>query len=284
MIFLWYGIDIVLMITIPLASARLIYARRQPNWGLFGVGAATFVLSQVGHIPFNWLVLQKAHLVPTDTAVLRNLVVLSIFLGLSAGLFEEGARFLAFRFWAKEARSWGKGLMVGIGHGGIESILVGFLTLLNVGVLATMRDGALLNRLTAEQLPLVQAQIDAIFSAPWHLILMGAMERLFAVVFHLSATLLVLQSLIRKQSRWLAAAVLWHGLLDATAVFAINTWNVYVTEALIGGLALVSAGIIFWLRAPEPVDVQLEPLPEIGGLPPAELELTADVLERSRYS
>jgi uncharacterized membrane protein YhfC len=80
----------------------------------------TFVVSQIGHIPFNWLILERWELVPTDTAVLSSLIIFALFLGLSAGVFEEGARYLTYRFWAKEARTWGKGLMLGAGHGALR--------------------------------------------------------------------------------------------------------------------------------------------------------------------
>ena len=53
MIFFWYALDALLMIGFPLWLARLIYRRRRPSWGLFMMGGATFILSQVGHIPFR---------------------------------------------------------------------------------------------------------------------------------------------------------------------------------------------------------------------------------------
>ncbi len=283
MIFFWYALDVLLMIGFPLWLARLIHRRRRPSWELFMVGGATFILSQVGHIPFNWLALQKWALLPTDTAVPRNLIILALFLGLSAGLFEEVGRYLTCRFWAKEARSWGTGLMLGAGHGGVEAILVGFVTLLNVGALATMRDGSLLNQISTEQLPVVQAQIEAVFAAPWYLILMGALERVFAITFHLSASLLVMQAFVRGQIRWLGFSILWHTVLNFTAVYAAVTWNVFVTEALLGVFALFSLGLIFWLRRPEPAAADLSPLPDVELVRPLSVALDAEALDRSRY-
>ncbi|MCA9978287.1 MAG: hypothetical protein KC413_21150, partial [Anaerolineales bacterium] len=59
----------------------------------------------------------------------------------------------------------------------------------------------------------------------------------------------------------------------------------YVTELAIGILALLSVGIIFWLRTPEPVEPELEPLPPaISPLSLREIDVTAESLEKSRYS
>ncbi len=276
-------LNAALMIAMPLILARFIAVRRGAGWGLFGIGAAAFVLSQVGHIPFNWLVLQRLGWLPADTTVRSNLIVLALFLGLSAGIFEESARYLAYRYWATKARSWGRGLMLGAGHGGIEAIILGVLVALNIAVLARMRDGPLINVVPEDQLPLVKAQIEATFSAPWHLIILGAVERLFALCFHLAASLLVLQVFLRGQLRWLLASILWHTILNATAVIAVSTWNPYVTEGLVGLLALGSLGIVFWLKRPEPEPSPLEPLPEAGPVRPVDVPLTAERLDRSRY-
>ena len=57
---------------------------------------------------------------------------------------------------------------------------------------------------------------------------------------------------MRKQIRWLWLAVGWHAFLDAMAVISMPTWGVYITELLLGLVALVSLLMIFKLRTPEP--------------------------------
>jgi uncharacterized membrane protein YhfC len=124
--------------------------------------------------------------------------------------------------------------------------------------------------------------VNAFFSTPLGMIPLGALERLFSLTAHLAMSLLVMQVFTRKNIAWLFAAIGWHTLLNAVAVFASVTWNPYVTEALIGVIALASLGIIFWLRTPQPEAEEPEPLPppQIG---PREGEVSADALERSRY-
>ncbi len=278
-IYLFYALNYLLMIAMPILLARIIKARRAVSWGLFGVGALSFVLSQVGHIPFNWLILKRFAWVPVD-----NIVAVAIFAGLSAGVFEEGMRYLAYRFFAPDARTWGKGLMVGAGHGGIEAILLGVLGGWTVIQLALIQNGYFLDQIPLDTMPAVQAQITAVFTAAWYDALLGAVERFFALCIQLSLSLLVMQQFVRGQRKWLIIAILWHAFVDALAVYSISNWGVYVTEALVAGTAVISLGIIFWLKTPEPVEVEPEPLPPVGPAAPLEMEIGTDTLENSRYT
>ncbi|MBK8985059.1 MAG: YhfC family intramembrane metalloprotease [Chloroflexi bacterium] len=282
--FWFYYLSAFLMVAMPLVAGWWIHRKRRASWGLYLIGMVTFIGSQVLHIPFNWLVLQRWELLPTDTAVLANLIILALFLGLSAGVFEEGARYLTYRFWARDARTWGTGLMLGAGHGGIESILVGASVGANAIVLGAMSQGQLPSMVPADQMGLVQTQITAMLDAPFALVMMGALERLFAITAHLAMSLLVMQAFVRRQIGWLGLSILWHTLLNFVAVVAVVTWNVYITEALIGVMALLSLGIIFWLRTPEPVEPELEPLPPPAPIQPHAGPFSDDTLEKSRYT
>lgn len=285
MIYILLSLNFLLMIVFPLAVGAYIARRYNPGWGLFGIGAVTFVLSQVGHVPFNWLVLQQLQLVPTDVTQTGTLVVYALFLGLSAGVFEETARYLAYRFWAKDARTWAQGLMVGAGHGGIEAMLVGGLGLINFVAMAAMRNGMLLDTVPPEMMPQLQAQIDALFNTPLPLTLLGFVERVFAIASHLAMSLLVLQVFVRGQKRWLFYSIAFHALLNATAVIAVVRTNPVITEGLIGLIALGAVGIIWCLRRNEPVEPEPEPLPELVN-PAAAIapEITSEQLDESKFS
>ncbi|MCA9928474.1 MAG: YhfC family intramembrane metalloprotease [Anaerolineales bacterium] len=283
-------LNFLLMLALPLLLARLLHLRFRPGWGLFGIGAATFVLSQVGHLPFNW-VAQRTGWLPDSVETTGNLVITAVFFGLSAGVFEETARYLAYRFWAKDARTWKQGMMMGAGHGGIEAMLLGLLGLINTSILLGMRNGVMLEIVPVEQMALVEQQIAAIFGLPWYMTLLGAVERIFAICFHLSASLLVMQVFVRRQRRWLWLAVGWHTLLDATAVFAVVKWGALAAEGIIGVLAVISVGIIRWLWRVEPdekedgvVETPALSVAETAVMSPKEIEITPDMLDNSRYS
>jgi len=246
------------------------------------------VLSQVFHIPFNaGLTLAfKQGLLPNPPAHWQ-LAFNAVVLGLSAALFEELARYFILRTTLKDQHTWKKALMFGAGHGGIEAILLGVLVALSYVNLIVLRDNpALLNSLPVDQLQLAQDQVAAYWSAPWYMTMLGAVERIFALCFHLSAAVLVMQVFLRRQLRWLGMAIVWHWLLDGLSVFVVGTWGALATEGMLGVLALISLGIIFVLRSPDPEQpipaIVTEPEPLPYPTPPA--IPTDAAIDRSRYS
>jgi uncharacterized membrane protein YhfC len=120
------------VIALPIGLGIFLTRRLRLGWRLFWIGGAVFVFSQIGHIPFNALVgllFQRGVLpVPPPEWILP---FNAVFGGLSAGIFEEVARHLMYRFWVKEARWWGEGVLLGAGHAGAEAIILGGLVLVN---------------------------------------------------------------------------------------------------------------------------------------------------------
>jgi uncharacterized membrane protein YhfC len=220
-----------------------------------------------------------------------ELPVQALFLGLSAGLWEEWARYATYRWWAKTARSWSEGLMLGAGHGGIEAILLGVLVLITFINMAVTRSLDLSKLVPPEQLLLAQQQVQAYWSANWYDTLLGALERATALIFHMAASLLVLQAFVRRQVGWVWLAVAWHALINALIIIAGQAWGVYTTFAIMGAFALVNLGIIILLRPQEPEASLVSPSPqEPVPAPDAEainapdIEETPENLDETRYN
>ncbi|HBX70037.1 MAG TPA: hypothetical protein DEH25_11850 [Chloroflexi bacterium] len=281
-------LNAALMIALPLGLGVYLSRKLDGKWRLFGVGALTFVASQVFHIPFNaWILnplLKKLDLQISDPVL--QLAVVALLLGLSAGVFEEVSRYLVYRFWlvAKSDRTWRSALMFGAGHGGIEAIILGVLGLYAFVQLVAYRNADLSAIVTPEQLDLAKLQVETYWSLPWYAALLGAVERAAAICFHLSATVLVLQAFRRKNIFWLFLAIGWHTILDAVAVFGAQSWGTYVTEGLIVSLGLLGLVIVFLLR--EPAEIQDVLSPE--DTEPAQIEIqpqkpSIETLEDSRY-
>ena len=275
----------LLMIAMPIGLAIFLTRKFHLGWDLWWVGAAIFILSQVGHIPFNALMtflLNRTGLVnlpPTG-----RLIFNAVYLGLSAGLWEESFRYGMYRWWVKDARTWRKGVLAGAGHGGAEAIALGLLALYSFVQLVALRNSDLTKVVSSAQLPLAVQQVTAYWSAPWYASLLGALERIFAITAQIALSLLVLQAFTRKKAFWVWLAIFFHALTDASAVLASHYFSVYWTEALIGLFALVSAGIIIGLHRAEPVSAgdaaqSVSPVP----FSPQPVQETRDRLENSRY-
>jgi uncharacterized membrane protein YhfC len=250
---LTYGLNALLMIAMPVGLAVFLTRRWKLGWSIWWIGAATFILSQVGHIPFNWAMsrwLNGTGMVYWPP--LAQLAFNAVFLGLSAGAFEEVSRWLVLRFWLKKARSWRTGILFGAGHGGVEAIIFGVLVLVSYVSMLVLRSTDLSTLVPAGQLELAQQQVAAYWSAPWYATLLGAVERLFAISCHIAMAVMVMQVFIRRKIGWLFAAIGFHALLDAAAVFGQQYLSSYALEGVVGLFAVLSVVIIFRLRQPEP--------------------------------
>jgi uncharacterized membrane protein YhfC len=248
-------LNVLLMIAMPLALGVILVRRARVEWRTFILGAGTFVGSQIFHLPFNSYVLSPLteRLGLTGSGGGLPLLLYALTFGLSAGVFEEVARYLVYRIWLRESRTKWDGLMFGAGHGGLESILLGGLAGFALFQAIAYRGADLSTLVPVDQLDLAQAQLEAYWAAPWYAVLLSAAERLFALCFHLSASLLVLQTFVRRNPTWLALAIGWHALLDTVVVVALVTWGAYVAEGFVGLIALLSLGIIYalWRREGE---------------------------------
>src|SRR5574341_140938 len=239
------------MITLPIGLCIFLARRFGVGWGLAGVGTLTFIGSQVVHLPLLWglTALFQRGIIPAPP-VQWKLITNAIILGLAAGLCEEIARYLVYRWWLKSARSWKEALMFGAGHGGIEAVIFGVLaalTVVNIFILSRIDLNTL--PMTAEQIAATQQQLSEFLNAPWYAHLLGAVERLFALCVHISLAVLVLQTFARRNLLWLVAAILWHALVDGVAVYAVSTWGPYWTEGILGVMSLmIGLGIIAAFR------------------------------------
>lgn len=260
----WFaeGLSVLIAVTAPfllgawLARRQNAAARHVSRWGLFWAGAATFVASQVVHLPLNagLTAAFQAGWLPTPPAQ-HQLIFNATLLGLTAGLCEETARYLVLRLWQRGARGWRPALMFGAGHGGIEAIFTGGLivvTLLQLAYYSQQPDlGAL--GLPAGAAAQIEQALNTWNTSPAYLGLVPGVERLFAICLHLGLSVMVMRAVTRRNPGWLLLAILWHTAANAVALWVVGTTgNVYLAEVPIGLMALASLGLVWLLREPAP--------------------------------
>jgi uncharacterized membrane protein YhfC len=258
-LYITYFLNGFLMIAMPLALAIYLARAWKLGWRFWLVGAATFILSQVGHIPFNLAVGQVVNPIVLAWPQTGQMIFAAIFGGLSAGLFEELSRYAMFRWWLKDARSWRTGVLAGAGHGGAEAILIGVMFFFGFIQMIALQNPATMAALPAEQVEIVKTQLAAYWATPWYLSVFGALERGLTIPIQIGFAVIVLQAFIRKQGFWVWLAVLYHAVIDAAAVLTFPTLG-YGTEAVVAGFSLLSLFIIFKLRQPEPAEPEPAPV------------------------
>lgn len=290
---LTHAISVLLMTGIPVVLAFYLHRKMRIGWGVWWVGGFTFVVSQVGHIPFNAavnLLFERGWLpsIPQPWALHFS----AWFLGLSAGLWEEWFRWIAYRWWVPKARSWKGGIMLGAGHGGMEAILLGLLSLATLINILLLHGKDLSLFVPAEQLQIARLQLEAYWSMPWYYPLLGPVERLFTIPFHITASVLVLQAFKRGKIRWVWLSVLWHGALNAVvAVYLPAIWREYswwplAVEGILGLTAVLNIAILFYLKTEEPA---VTPSPSVPPQPVdimklAESQPTQEDLDKTRFT
>jgi uncharacterized membrane protein YhfC len=237
-----YVISFLGMIVLPILL--WIYFRRRfaLSWKLVIAGALTFIAAQILHIPLVFGLSSFLQTLP--------LLVHAVLLGLLAGIFEETARYILFKFILKNTRAWKEGVLVGLGHGGIEAILLGILAAVGFATMLGYRsiDLSTVPSIPADQLELARQQVEAYWSAPWYMALMGFVERVFAICLHVSLSVMVLYAIVYGKPLWFWLALLWHAFVDAVAVYVGQEVGVLAVEGIIAVFAIISLWIVWMLR------------------------------------
>lgn len=238
------GVSATVAIGAPIALFLLLAKRFDAALPPAGWGALTFVISQFvlrfpWQLPLNaWLLKHYAQ----DALVMNGWLAVSV---LTAALFEETGRWLMFRRVSLQRRTI-DGAMFGVGHGGIESIvLVGLSLVGNLVVYVLITHGTNVG-IPAEVMPKVEAQFAQVTPA---LAYLGGVERLGALALHVACSLLVLESARGRGVKWLFAAMGVHIAANGGVLAATKLANPYVGEValwLISGTALAFALRTSW--------------------------------------
>ena len=169
----------LLEIIIPLLIGRWAVKKYNIPWRVFGIGMMFFILVQVFHIIVVAMTQPVLGFFLSAQGIAQGaiIIVLGIFLGLLAGIFEEPGRWLVFKKYFKKKKiklSKENALVFGLGWAGIESVFVAVLLILTMfsysaAVPLTDQDLQDLNQayggiLTQEQLNSVQEQNEALLN------------------------------------------------------------------------------------------------------------------------
>jgi uncharacterized membrane protein YhfC len=143
-------------------------------------------------------------------------------------------------------------------------MLLGVLVLYGFFQALAYREANLGALLPPDQVAAAQANLTAYWGAPAHTALLGAVERLLALCIQLGLSILVLQSLARRNLLWLGLAVGWHALVDGAALVSLAAWGPWGAEGVLALLALISLGTIFGLRGRKALERSADLTPAPG--------------------
>lgn len=221
----FFGVSITLAIATPVLLANALRRRFTPPWYLFCVGILTFIGSQAVHLPLNDLLADLGVLPRSGGISSARLWQMSVVLGLSAGLCEELARAIGYAL-LKRRRTLYDGVMLGLGHGGFEAMVIGgVLTAAGVSALLPLagKDLSQLG-LPREQIAALETQLQMLTTSPWSAFL-PLVERLLAMIFHIVLSLLILKAFVNRNPGFVALAIIYHAGVDAGLVYLGQVWQ-----------------------------------------------------------
>lgn len=264
------AVAVLLEIGLPFVLAFFIARQFKVSWKYFAFGALIFILVQIPHTGLlaGLTFLANRLIPPHALSHTAQVAINSVTLGLLAGIFEEFGRYFTFKYWLKDIRSFRQALMFGAGWGGIESIGVGIAVAISIASLLMTANlnparlpGQAVRSLSIQQKRELREGVrqakEQIDKMPSYSPLIGLLERVFAIILHLSFTLIVLQAFAKNRFFYVWLAVIYHALVDGVAVALAK--NVLVAESVVGVFALFSLVIIFLLCRGEEVSTQEYP-------------------------
>ena len=235
--FIWLITGAVLWIAVPLLLAVIWKIRKKEPVTSILSGAAAFLLfALILEKPVQNVLLFPTAMGLEDHAVSRFMgahpFLLSLATGLFPGVFEETGRLIAFMTVLKKRRNRETSISYGIGHGGFEVMFILGITYLQYLAYAAMINsgtfGAVVDEVTAqapEQLANVEAVVNTLTAFSFGDLCIALVERIFAVMFHIGASILVFYAAKEKKRFWLyPLAILLHTAMDTIA--ALGTFGV----------------------------------------------------------
>ena len=240
------GMVFSLVVSFALPLGLLAYAKKKLGAKIasFFIGCGVFFLvvllleSLVHRIVFLF----------TGSALTENLVLYALYGGLMAALFEETGRYLAMKFLVRPL-DFPNAFLYGAGHGGVEAMLLcGVASISNIAGAVMINSGTMsaqLATLDAEKAADTAAALSALWTTSSLTFFAGGVERIIAVVLHLSLSILVFQSIRKKAPMELVRAYLFHFVIDSLSVLLSAVASVWVVELV---AALVTGGAVLMAR------------------------------------
>ena len=241
-----FGIGAVLAFLVPIAVAAIWLIKKKEPFTTVLIGTFTFILFAIA--------LEKpiqAMVIDTSRAFGRFLearpLLWALVVALFPGIFEETGRLIAFKTVLKNRKNRETAISYGIGHGGMEVMLVLGVTYLSNIVYSVMVNtgafGAVVDAVAAESPEILEtvtaipAQLAAVSFGTLGLALF---ERLSAVLFHIGASILVFYAC--KDRLWLyPLAILLHTAMDLLAgLMMVGLFNppIWLFEVIVAAFAV----------------------------------------------
>lgn len=234
---------LLICIVIPVAACIIAVLKWKGKVKIssFFIGAATFIL-------FSMILERILHAVvlgTTGTLLTGKIWLYAIYGGLAAGLFEETGRFLAMKFCMKNTLNRENAILYGIGHGGIEAILLVGLTYVNNLIYSLLINSgsltSLLSAYDADTQQTVLQQLTVLGTTPSYLFYIAGMERINAMLLHVVLSYLVYLAVRNRKTGLYVLSIFLHAILDAGIILLSTKLPLILCESILLAAVLLMA-------------------------------------------
>ena len=235
-------ITIILMIamTAGFCICWILKNKQKTNISYLIAGAIGFIISaRVLELGVHYFCIIMDN--PVSRFISANTVAYVLYGVTMAGVFEECGRHIVLKYIMKKNRTRENAVLYGIGHGGIEIlgvILPSIITALVVAIMFTNGplDVALASlNITEETAAAALPTVKAAAAFDYGMMAVNVIERLLAMLLHISLTVVVFYGVISGGKRYLPLAILLHMLMDTFAALyqrsVVPLWSVEVWAA-----------------------------------------------------
>jgi len=212
------------------------------------------VFGVLGFVIFVLVLESSIHSIVFKSFSLREKPAVFIIYGIfMAGIFEETARFVSFNILKRKYSGISTGLVYGVGHGGIESILIAGLPMM-ISVIASIIINTgnieiITNSFQGDTSTAINGWINSLSASVPYMFLISGSERLMAICIQLSLSIIVFYSVYRKKIYLYPFAILLHAIFDIpAAAFQVGVIkNIFFIEGitlLFAAASVLSAKLI----------------------------------------
>jgi len=254
------GIGAVLFLVVPIIISIIWKKKKKEPFTTILIGAATFLLFvTVEKVIQSFFIMDST---PMGAFINARPVLWAFTVGFFPGLFEETGRLVAFKTVLKKRQQRETSISYGLGHGGVAEVSVimtytmisyfAYAALINSGEIATVLEQV--RELAPNQLSQIEDLIKQLTEFSAMSLVTMIIERVFAVMFHVGASIMAFYACKDKKFWLYPLAILIHTLIDMYGglmlanVISIPGWAFELVFAIASSLVFFGAYFLLYRK------------------------------------
>ena len=240
---------IVIIALAALSVGLLLYFRKK------GAGIKPFFLGWAGFFVFAMILEGFVNNIIASsslgTVIQNSLFLYALYGGVMAALFEEGGRYVMFKYvMKKEQEKDINAPMFGAGYGCFEAVMIVGVTYLVYMVMASVinsgQGATLYEGLEGVALSQMQAITQSIAETPAWMYLLSFLERIAAILMHIGLSVIVWFGVKKNDMKLVLSAGIMHAFADTlTVILAQTGLNSILLEVII---MILACAVVWYAR------------------------------------